>query len=75
MRYTRPAKPTAPTEQQPEAADLVDTNKNALLHIGWHFRPASFWVGVHWSTYNQRLCINLLPCVTVWVVLPGGNQP
>lgn len=43
--------------------------------IGILFRLGSFWVGAHWSAYNRRLCINLLPCVTVWFVLPGGRPP
>lgn len=42
---------------------------------GWHARWGSFWVGVHWSPWNRRFCFNLLPCLTVWVVLPGGNAP
>ena len=28
-------------------------------------RKGSLWVGAHWSPYNQRLCINLLPCITI----------
>lgn len=39
------------------------------------FRWGSFWIGAHWSPYNQRLCINLIPCVTLWIALPGGNVP
>lgn len=46
-----------------------------LMRWGWHVRWGSFWVGAHWSPWNRRLCVNPLPCVTVWVVLPGGNQP
>ncbi len=38
---------------------------------GWN-RP---WIGVHWSPYNKRACINFLPFVTVWITLPGGNTP
>jgi hypothetical protein len=33
------------------------------------------WVGAHWGIYNRRLCINLLPFVTVWVTFPGGQEP
>lgn len=43
--------------------------------IGILFRWGSFWIGGHWSSYNRRLCVNLIPCVTVWIALPGGNVP
>lgn len=47
--------------------------------LGWQCgvlaRWGSFWVGWHWSPYNRRVCINLVPCVTVWVTLKGGNTP
>lgn len=39
------------------------------------FRWGSLWVGVHWSEYNKRLCVNVVPCITVWVTLPGGIVP
>jgi hypothetical protein len=39
------------------------------------FRLASFWVGVHYSEKMQRWCVNLLPCVTLWVAKPGGTTP
>ena len=45
------------------------------LHIGVLWRAGSCWIGVHWSPYNRRLCINLLPCVTIWIVLAGGKAP
>ena len=45
------------------------------MKVGILVRLASFWIGVHWSPYNKRICINLLPCITVWVALPGGNEP
>lgn len=45
------------------------------MKAGVLFRIASLWVGVHWSSYNKRLCINLVPCVTFWITLPGGNTP
>lgn len=45
------------------------------MRLGYTLRLGSFWVGVHWSPYNRRLCINLVPCLTVWVVLPGGKVP
>lgn len=37
------------------------------------FRKGSLWIGAHWSPKNRRWCINLLPCVTIRVVLKGGT--
>lgn len=45
------------------------------LSAGVLFRFASAWVGMHWSPYNRRLCVNLVPFLTVWVALPGGMRP
>lgn len=45
------------------------------MKAGIIVRLGSFWLGAHWSPYNRRLCVNLIPCVTVWVTLPGGNTP
>jgi hypothetical protein len=39
------------------------------------FNPLAWWVGVHYSSYNRRFCINLLPMFTAWVALPGGKEP
>lgn len=45
------------------------------MKAGVLFRLGSAWVGVHWSPYNRRFCINLVPFVTVWITLEGGNVP
>lgn len=45
------------------------------MKAGILVRSGSFWVGVHWSGYNKRVCINLIPCVTIWITLEGGNTP
>jgi hypothetical protein len=45
------------------------------MKIGILFRLGSFLIGAHWSPYNRRLCVNVLPCVTVWIALPGGVVP
>lgn len=51
---------------------------------GWHlrdcragvlFRWGSLWIGAHWAGNHKRLCVNLIPCVTLWLVLPGGDAP
>lgn len=33
------------------------------------------WIGAHYSPYNKRWCINVLPCVTLWITKKGGNVP
>ena len=45
------------------------------MTVGYQVKPGSFWIGAHWSEHNRRLCINLIPCVTIWVVLKGGKFP
>lgn len=39
------------------------------------FRPGSLWIGAHWGGHHKRLCVNLLPCVTIWFTLAGGDTP
>ena len=38
--------------------------------IGFLPRLGSFWIGIHYSKYCKRWCINLLPCLTIWVGEP-----
>lgn len=45
------------------------------FRFGIHVRRGSLWVGAHWSPYNRGLCINIVPCVTVWIAWPGGRAP
>lgn len=33
------------------------------------------WVGAHYSKQDKRLCVNLLPFVTIWWAQPGGRCP
>jgi hypothetical protein len=42
------------------------TNKFGLI-----LRLKSFWIGVHHSDLCGRTCINILPCVTIYI----GNSP
>ncbi len=43
--------------------------------VGFLFNWRSLWVGLHYSSYNRRFCLNLIPCCTVWLCLPGGVTP
>jgi hypothetical protein len=39
--------------------------------LGIILRPSSFWIGVHYSKYCKRICINLIPCFTIYI----GEHP
>lgn len=45
------------------------------MKFGVLFRLQSFWIGIHYSPYNKRFCINLIPCVTIWIIKKGGIIP
>lgn len=45
------------------------------MKIGILIRLASFWIGIHYSIKCKRLCINLLPCITIWITFKGGYKP
>lgn len=45
------------------------------MKIGLLLRIQSFWIGIHYSPYNKRFCINLIPCVTIWIIKKGGIIP
>lgn len=50
-------------------------NATATWRVGFKFQLGGLWFGAHYSSYNKRICINLIPCLTVWVCLPGGKMP
>lgn len=43
--------------------------------MGFLLQKGGWWIGVHYSPHNQRWCINVLPCVTVWVCKQNGRTP
>lgn len=45
------------------------------MKVGIILRLASFWIGVHYSQRSKRICLNLLPCVTIWLSFEGGVVP
>lgn len=45
------------------------------MKFGLLFKIESWWVGIHWSPYNKRLCINLLPMFTIWIAAQDGKVP
>jgi hypothetical protein len=63
------------------AWDAAYTGKAPKLRW-WHgiragvlIRAGSFWIGIHWSSYNRRACINFIPFVTIWITGRYGNAP
>ena len=45
------------------------------MTAGVLLQPGALWIGAHWSRRNRRWCINVLPCITVWITLRGGTAP
>jgi len=58
-----------------DAAYIEGWSERRAWKWGWLVRRESLWMGVHYSPHNKRWCINLLPCVTLWITKPGGNTP
>lgn len=42
---------------------------------GWIFRWESAWIGLHYSEFNKRFCLNVFPCITYWWINEGGKIP
>jgi hypothetical protein len=45
------------------------------IKAGILFNPYGFWLGIHYSAFNKRLCINLFPMLTIWIAFEGGASP
>ena len=43
--------------------------------VGMIFNTRAVWVGVHGSNFNKRFCVNVIPCVTLWICKVGGVEP
>lgn len=44
-------------------------------YVGVLWNKYSFWVGIHYSLFTRRACINFVPCLTLYIVQPGGKRP
>lgn len=42
------------------------------MKIKFLFQSNALWVGLHYSSYNRRRCINIVPCFTICVVEKYG---
>lgn len=45
------------------------------MKVGFLFNIRACWIGAHYSVFNKRLCINILPCLTLYFVAANGNLP
>lgn len=45
------------------------------MKAGIIVRYWSVWIGFHYSVFNKRLCLNIIPCLTIWITLKGGVPP
>lgn len=45
------------------------------LRIGLLFRWGSCWIGIHYAAIYNRLCVNLVPFITIWFVGKEGDLP
>ena len=43
--------------------------------VGILFQPGAWWIGIHRSVVEKRLCVNVIPMITIWILLPGGKAP
>ena len=57
--------------------ELVELGGNIAQRntFGWKISSHALWVGLHYSEHNRRLCVNILPGVTLWYVKRGGRLP
>ncbi len=37
------------------------------LSLGIIFRPSAWWIGAQWFPAMDRLCIQILPCISITV--------
>ena len=52
------------------------TPEPALLpRVGLLWNSGAVWLGYHYSDHHKRLCVNLLPFLTIWYTRPGGVHP
>jgi hypothetical protein len=71
----------ASTQQQLATARAANrgrdtrTRSGGGMKAGVLFNPHALWIGAHYSSYNKRVCINLVPFVTVWVCARDGIVP
>lgn len=61
--------------EHPPCKVTVMPGPSPTWRFGFLFRWGSLWIGAHYAPHNKRLCLNLIPCVTLWFTFPGGVPP
>lgn len=46
---------------------------NHCVGLLWNW--SACWVGYHYSPHHRRLCVNVVPFLTIWYTMPGGVLP
>jgi hypothetical protein len=54
---------------------LACVEDKRIWYYGFLFNLTSWWIGVHYSRRERRVCINLVPMLTIWFTLRGGQAP
>jgi len=45
------------------------------MKYGLIFQSGAWWLGAHYSEINKRMCINIIPCFTIWIAASNGAVP
>ena len=45
------------------------------MKAGIIFQRGALWIGVHYSPAEKRYCINVVPCLTIWIATAEGRGP
>lgn len=46
-----------------------------IMKYGIIFQSGAWWLGAHYSEINKRMCINIIPCFTIWIAASNGAVP
>ena len=76
--YPGPSKPGFYRVRNPDSDPnwpVVPLQRAHYQCFGVLFNWKACWIGAHYSKQNKRLCINVVPFLTVWWARPGGMCP
>lgn len=45
------------------------------MKAGLVIQTGAAWIGCHYSPYEERFCICIIPFITIWICKPGGRGP
>ena len=45
------------------------------MKAGIIYQRGALWLGVHYSPNEKRYCINIIPCLTIWIATAEGRGP